>query len=344
MKNAAIFGASGYTGAEAVRFLLAHPKIRVAALSANRRAGEPYADVYAQFAGADLPDTQAMDDIDLSGIDVVFSCLPHSTGQSAIAKALESVETVIDVSADFRLKDPNLFETVYGAPHTQPELLENRVYGLTEFARSNLPGARLVACPGCFPTCSLLALLPGIDAGQIRDEHIVVDAKTGVTGAGRKATIGLHYSEVSDGAHAYGVGTHRHAPEMEQELQRLGHESSISFTPHLVPMNRGMIATCYVSLPEGVSVGQLRDTYTRRYASDPFVHVEAEGVIPQTRHVRGSNHARIAVCADRMPGRAIIICVIDNLAKGSSGQAVQNYNLTQGWDETLGLEAGALFP
>ena len=344
MKKAAIFGASGYTGAEAVRLLLDHPNIEIAALSAHSRAGEAYADIYPNFLGQQLPAAEMIDDIDLSDIDVVFSCLPHSTGQAAIAKALETVETVIDVSADFRLSDPDLFASTYGAEHQFPDLLRTRVYGLTEFAKKDLPGARLIACPGCFPTCSLLALLPGIEAGMIRDNSAIVDSKTGVTGAGRKASLNLHYSEVSDGAHAYGVGKHRHAPEMEQELSRRGHQSAISFTPHLVPMNRGMISTCYVELEDGATVSEMRDQYRERYANDPFIHIMEEGVVPETRHVRGRNDARIGLFADRVPNRAIIISVIDNLTKGSSGQAVQNYNLTQGWDETLGLNSTALFP
>ncbi len=344
MKRAAIFGSSGYTGAEAVRFLLAHPKIEIAALSAHSRAGEAYATVYPQFAGVDLPETQRITEIDLSDIDVVFSCLPHSTGQAAIASALEQVETVIDVSADFRLQDPALFKSVYGAEHTAPALLEDRVYGLTEFARDDLPGARLVACPGCYPTCSLLALLPGVEAGLFSDDPFVIDAKSGVTGAGRKASLALAFSEIEDGAHPYALGTHRHAPEIEQELSLRDYGQTISFTPHLLPMNRGMIATCYVGLAAGETADTVRQAYQGRYASDPFVHVMAAGEVPQTRHVRGSNQARIGVFADRAEGRAIIVSVIDNLAKGSSGQAVQNYNLTQGWDETLGLTQSALFP
>ena len=344
MKRAAIFGSSGYTGAEAVRFLLQHPEVEIAALSAHSRAGEAYASVYPQFAGMGLPDTKRIEDIDLSDIDVVFSCLPHSTGQDAIARALPQVETVIDVSADFRLKDPALFADVYGATHTQPELLEERVYGLTEFARDELEGARLVACPGCYPTATLLALLPGVETGLFTDMPFVVDAKSGVTGAGRKATLGLAFSEVEDGAHAYAIASHRHAPEMEQELARRGYAATISFTPHLLPMNRGMIATCYAELTGGQTAESVREAYCERYAADPFVHVMPAGEVPQTRHVRGSNQARVGVYADRAPGRVIIVSVIDNLAKGSSGQAVQNYNLTQGWDERLGLQNAALFP
>lgn len=343
-KSAAIFGSSGYTGAEAVRLLLGHPNIEIKALSAHSRAGEDYSTVYPNFAGQNLPETRTIEDIDLSKIDVIFSCLPHATGQGPIKAALEAGVTVIDVSADFRLRDSSLFEAVYGTTHTAPELLESRVYGLTEFARNDLPGAQLVACPGCYPTCALLALLPGVEAELFTDAPIIIDAKTGVTGAGRKATLGLHYSEVSDGAHAYGIGNHRHAPEIEQELSRFGYNTTISFTPHLVPMNRGMIATSYVELAHGTSVDDLREVYVRRYENDPFVSVSPKGVAPQTRHVRGTNEARIGVFDDRAPGRAIIVSVIDNLVKGSSGQAVQNYNLTQGWDETLGLTQTALFP
>ncbi len=344
MKNAVIFGSSGYTGAEAVRFLLQHPRLRISALSAHSRAGEPYETIYPQFTGHDLPTPKRIDEIDLSDVDVVFSCLPHATGQAAMAKALERVETVIDVSADFRLRDPAAFASVYGSEHQFPALLEERVYGLTEYARDSLPGARLVACPGCFPTCSLLALLPGVEAELFKDAPIIVDAKTGVSGAGRKSSQAFGFAEQAEGAHAYAIGNHRHAPEIEQELALRGYETTISFTPHIVPMNRGMIATCYATLQEGVTVDQLRQRYVERYADDRFVSVLPEGVVPQTRHVRGSNEARIGIFADRAPGRVIIISVIDNLAKGSSGQAVQNYNLTQGWDEALGLSGTALFP
>lgn len=345
MKNAVILGASGYTGAEAARLILGHPKLSLVALTGHSRAGQAYGEVYPNLASFNLPPLVTIDDVDWDKVDVVFACLPHGASQEAIASIMDKVGTVIDLSADFRLSDPELYAATYDRAHSFPEMLEGRVYGLTEFARDSLAGAKLVACPGCYPTCSLLALLPGVQAGMFTDAPIIIDAKSGVTGAGRKTSASLIYSEISDGAHAYGVGNHRHAPEIEQGLAQIGGQAvSVSFTPHLIPMNRGMIATCYAELTEDVGVDDLRDVYAARYADDPFVHVEAEGTVPQTRHVRASNHAHIGIFADRVAGRAIIISVIDNLTKGSSGQAVQNYNLTQGWDETLGLMGAAMFP
>ena len=345
MKNAVILGASGYTGAEAVRLITGHPKLRLSALTGHSRAGERYADIYPSTAHLDLPDVVTANDVDWSDVDVVFACLPHGASQDTIATIVDKVDTVIDLSADFRLRDPDLYAKTYGRSHDHHGLLQSAIYGLTEFARDDLRGAKLVACPGCYPTCSLLALLPGIRAGLISTDNIIIDAKSGVTGAGRKAMQSLAYSELSDGAHAYGVGTHRHAPEIDQILTRAtGAGTHVSFTPHLIPMNRGMIATCYVNLTDGQSGDDLRAAYHAAYDAEPFVHVEAAGTAPQTRHIRASNHCRIGIFADRVAGRAIIISVIDNLTKGSSGQAVQNYNATQGWDETLGLHVQPVFP
>ena len=345
MKNAAILGASGYTGAEAVRLILGHPKLTLVALTGHSRAGEAYGDVYPNFAHLELPRLTKIEDVEWDDVDVVFACLPHGASQEAIASIADKVETIIDLSADFRLSDPDLYEDTYGRPHGFKDMLDGRVYGLTEFVREELVGAKLVACPGCYPTASLLALLPAIQAGMITNAPIIIDAKSGVTGTGRKTSQALHYSEVTDGAHAYGIAGHRHLPEIEQGLSQIGGEDvMVSFTPHLIPMNRGMIATCYVELNEDSTAEDLRDVYVARYETDPFVHVEPVGVVPQTRHIRASNHARMGIFADRVPGRAIIINVIDNLTKGSSGQAIQNYNLTQGWDETLGLNFAPLFP
>lgn len=345
MKNAVILGASGYTGAEAVRLITNHPKLELVALTGHSKAGQAYGDIYPNYRHLGLPDVVTADEVDWSGVDVAFACLPHGASQETIATVIDKVDTVIDLSADFRLKDPALYEATYGRPHGFHELLSGAVYGLTEYARQDLEGAKLVACPGCYPTASLLALLPAIDADMIDVNNIIIDAKSGVTGAGRKSIGALSYSEVTDGAHAYGVGTHRHAPEIDQMLSHVsGKDAEVSFTPHLIPMNRGMIATCYVTLADGVSVADLRKSYETRYADEPFVHVEGEGIVPQTRHIKASNHCRIGIFADRRQGRAIIISVIDNLTKGSSGQALQNYNATQGWDETLGLTVQPVFP
>ena len=345
MKNAAVLGASGYTGAEIVRLILGHPELKLAALTGHSRAGEPFGEIFPSFSHLDLPDVVKWDEVDWSGIDVAFACLPHGASQETISQIIGKVETVIDLSADFRLRDPAVYAETYGRSHDFHDLLKTAVYGLTEFARQKLLGAKLVACPGCYPTCSLLSLLPAVQAEIIDMDNIVIDAKSGVTGAGRKALSSLSFSEVAEGAHAYGVGVHRHAPEIDQIIGRSsGTNVRVSFTPHLVPMNRGEITTCYVRLKPGVTVGKLRKAYQDRYKDEPFVHVEAEGVVPQTRHVRASNHCRIGVFADRSPDRAIIIGVIDNLTKGSSGQALQNYNVTQGWDETLGLTLAPVFP
>ena len=345
MKHAAVLGASGYTGAEAVRLILGHPKLKLAAMTAYSRAGEEYSDVFRNFAGRDLPPLTTLDEVDWNGIDVVFACLPHGASQETIAKIYDKVETVIDLSADFRLSDPELYAKTYGRPHDFTELLEDRVYGLTEFARDQLLGAKLVACPGCYPTCSMLALLPALEAGLIDPDHIIIDAKSGVTGAGRKATLAFAYSETTDGAQAYAIGTHRHAPEMDQAISDFANKNAtVRFTPHLLPMNRGMIATCHVTLREGASVSDLRKHYHETYDAEAFVHILEEGQGPQTRHVRGSNHCQIGIFADRAPNSAVIVSVIDNLTKGSSGQAIQNYNATQGWDETLGLQHVGVFP
>jgi len=345
MKNAAVLGASGYTGAEAVRLILGHPNLNLVALTAFSRASEAYADVFSNFIGQGLPDLVTADEVNWDAVDVVFACLPHGASQETIAKIYDRVETVIDLSADFRLADPELYASTYGQPHEFTKLLGERVYGLSEYAKADLPGAKLVACPGCYPTCSMLALLPGLEAGLIKPENIIIDAKTGVTGAGRKATLAFAYSETTDGAQAYGIGNHRHAPEMDQAIaQFAGKEARVRFTPHLVPMNRGMIATCHVSLKEGADIAALRKVYTDHYANSAFVQVLPEGQVPQTRHVRGSNYCQIGVFADRTPHSAVIVSVIDNLTKGSSGQAIQNYNLVQGWDETLGLTGVGVFP
>ena len=343
MKTTAILGASGYTGAEMIRLVMGHPRLNLVALTGDSRAGQTAGEVHPALAGHDLPGVTRVDEVDWSDIDVVFACLPHGASQDIISRVAPEVETVIDLSADFRLKDPTVYEENYGRAHDAPDLLERAVYGLSEWVRDDLPGAALVACPGCYPTCSLLALAPLAKAGLIEFGDIRITALSGVSGAGRKAAAGFAYSELSDSTHAYGIGTHRHAPEIDAFLgEAAGEEVEVSFTPHLVPMNRGMTATIYVEAL--ASVRTLRDALRDAYADAPFVQLLPDGLAPKTRDVRGSNLCRLNIFPDRQSGRAILVSAIDNLTKGSSGQALQNYNLVQGWDETTGLEMAPLFP
>ncbi|TBW33070.1 N-acetyl-gamma-glutamyl-phosphate reductase [Siculibacillus lacustris] len=342
--DVAILGASGYTGAELVRMLLGHPNVRIAALTADRKAGTTMADAFPQFYGVDLPRLVTIAEVDWSGIDAVFCALPHATTQ-AVLKGLPERIKIVDLSADFRLSDPAAYEYWYGAPHQAVELQKEAVYGITEFARDRVAKARLVANPGCYTTCSQLPVIPLLEAKAVDPDEIVVDAKSGVTGAGRSLKESNLFTEVSEGFHAYGVGHHRHMAELEEGFSRAAGRPVIpSFTPHLVPMNRGMLATVYLK-PVGDHTPQsLHEILATRFAGEPFVHVLPFGTVPQTRHVRGTNRAHISVFADRRPGRAIVMCVIDNLVKGASGQAIQNLNVMMGWPETTALEAVGFFP
>ena len=340
----AIVGASGYTGAELVRLLVRHPRTEITVMTADRKAGQSMGTAFPHLAGLDLPDLVALDDVEWSSVDVVFCCLPHGTTQDVIA-GLPGHLKVIDLSADFRLADVDTYAEWYGHAHRAPELQTSAVYGLSELARDAIKGARLVACPGCYPTSAQLPLVPLIEAGLVEPDGIIIDSKSGVSGAGRAPKEGTLFAEVGEGVHAYGVASHRHAPEIEQGLSlAAGRPVLVNFTPHLMPMNRGILSTLYVRLAAGVSADDARATLTERYAGEPFVRVLAAGQGPATRHVRGSNHCLIGVFADRLEGRAIVVSVIDNLVKGASGQAVQNMNLMCGFAETTGLEQEPLFP
>ncbi len=339
----AVLGASGYTGAEAVRLIMGHPNLDLVALTAHRHADKAYADVYPHLAHQGLPDLQNWQDVKWDEIDAVFACLPHGASEDTIAEIAHKDNKIIDLSADFRLKNAGVYLQTYGRKHTSPDLLANAVYGLTEYARDDLKNASLVACPGCYPTASLLAILPGLDLFDT--DNIIIDAKSGVSGAGRKESTALIYPETAEGAHAYAIGSHRHGPEIDEKISAAtGKKITVSFTPHLVPMNRGMIATVNVELNQGVTIQELRAAYENHYKNEAFVHVEPEGVVPHTRHIRASNQCRIGIFPDRNPRRVVIISVIDNLTKGSSGQAVQNLNAMMGWDETLGLNLVPIFP
>src|SRR4051794_32420239 len=344
----AVLGASGYTGSELVRLLLRHPRAEIVLLTADRRAGQEMRDVFPQFAPFALPKLTSIESVNwkTADVDLAFCALPHGTTQKVI-KALLGVAPklkVADLSADFRLADPAAYARWYGHKHQAPELQNEAVYGLTEIYRSEVAKARLVANPGCYTTCAELPLLPLLRAKAIDPDEIVVDAKSGMTGAGRAAKEEMLFSEVSEGFHAYGVGHHRHMAELDQEFTHAaGREVVVSFTPHLLPMNRGILSTIYVRGLQK-SPEELHAILLKSYADEPFVHVLPYGKMPQTRHVRGSNMTFIGMTNDRIPGRAIICSALDNLTKGASGQGVQNMNLMLGFPETMGLEQVALFP
>ena len=340
-RSVAILGASGYTGAELVRLIAGHPTLRIAALSADRKAGLAMTEVYPHLRHLDLPPLDTIDEIDFGGIDLCFCALPHATSQAVIS-GLPGDLKVVDLSADFRLRDPAAYQKWYGKPHAAPELQEEAVYGLTEFYRDAIRGARLVAGTGCNAATGIYGVRPPLAAGMIDPDEIVIDLKTGVSGAGRSLRENLLHAELSEGTHAYSAGgTHRHLGEFDQEFSAVaGHEVQVTFTPHLIPANRGILGTIYVR-------GEARSIHAAladAYADEPFLHVLPLGELPSTRHVRGSNYCHLGVVGDRRAGRAAIVVALDNLTKGSSGQALQNANLMLGEDETTGLLGPAVFP
>ncbi|HET7023044.1 MAG TPA: N-acetyl-gamma-glutamyl-phosphate reductase [Xanthobacteraceae bacterium] len=343
-----VLGASGYTGAELLRLLLRHPGVEIALLTAERRAGQHMRQVFPQFSPYALPKLLAIDAVDwkAQALDLAFCALPHATTQTVIKDLFAAAPStkVVDLSADFRLADTAAYARWYGHEHHAPELQKEAVYGLSELYREKIKAARLVANPGCYTTCAELPLIPLLSAKAIDPDAIIIDAKSGMTGAGRGAKEEMLFSEVAEGFHAYGVGRHRHMAELDQEFSSAaGREVIVSFTPHLLPINRGIFSTIYVRGLK-TSPDALHAILSRAYAGEPFVHLLPFGETPQTRHVRGSNMIFIGVAKDRVEDRAIICAALDNLTKGASGQAVQNMNLMLGFPETLGLEQVALFP
>lgn len=337
----AILGASGYTGAELVRLIATHPGLRITALSADRKAGQTIAEVFPFLRHLALPRLQKIEEIDFSHVDLCFCALPHATTQAVIA-ALPRDLRIVDLSADFRLRDPAEYAKWYGQPHAAPDLQAEAVYGLTEFYRDDIRTARLVAGTGCNAATGQYALRPLIEAGIIDLDDILIDLKAGVSGAGRSLKENLLHAELSGGTHSYSAGgKHRHLGEFDQEFSAVaGRPVRVQFTPHLLPMNRGILATVYVK-------GDPQDVHAAlaaRYALEPFLEVLPFGALPSTRDIAGSNYCHIGVIGDRLPGRAVVIAVLDNLTKGSSGQAIQNANLMLGLDETAGLTLAPVFP
>lgn len=345
--KAALLGASGYTGADLLRLGLRHPNLDFVALSANSHAGKPIGAVFPHLAGFGLPDLVTAEQVSAKGLDVVFCGLPHATSQKLVAAMVSESPTVrvIDMGADFRFSDPAVYAATYKSEHVAPKLQKVTAYGLTEHNRKQIAKARIIACPGCYPTATLLALIPLVKSGAIQGEDIIVDAKSGVSGAGRGLKLGSLFSEMGESLAPYSVGNHRHAPEIEQELTRFaGSPITVNFTPHLIPMSRGELVTCHVKLGKAKSAANLRRALARAYADEPFIRIAPEGEMPSTGAVRGSNYCVINVFDDRIPGRAIVIAALDNLVKGSAGQAIQNFNVAFGFPETTALDQLALFP
>jgi N-acetyl-gamma-glutamyl-phosphate reductase len=337
----AILGASGYTGAELVRLLATHPSMSIKALAADRKAGMEMAQVFPHLRHMDLPRLETIDEIDFSAMDLCFCALPHQTSQEVISGLPRDLR-IVDLSADFRLRDPKAYERWYGKPHAAPEIQKEAVYGLTEYYREEIRAARLVAGTGCNAAAGMYGLLPLLSAGIIDPDGIVIDLKTGVSGAGRSLKENLLHAELSEGAHPYSIGgVHRHLGEFDQEFSRVaGREVRVQFTPHLLPANRGIVATIYVS----GNADAVHAALSEAYAEEPFLIVLPKGEVPSTRHVRGSNFCHVGIVGDRIEGRTIVVVALDNLTKGSSGQALQNANLMLGEAETTGLLAPAVFP
>ncbi|WP_299280544.1 N-acetyl-gamma-glutamyl-phosphate reductase [uncultured Tateyamaria sp.] len=341
MYNIAILGASGYTGAELIRLIAGHPFIEIKALGAFSKAGQPLAAVFPHLRHLDLPDMVAFDRIDWAGIDLCFCALPHKTSQEVISGLPRDLK-IVDLSADFRLRDPEAYAKWYGNPHSAVEMQGEAVYGLTEFYRDEIAAARLVAGTGCNAATGQFALRPLIAARVIDLDDIILDLKAAVSGAGRALKENLLHAELSEGYHAYATGgTHRHLGEFDQEFSKVaGREVHIQFQPHLIPANRGILGTAYVKGEAQV----IHDTLASAYAAEPFIEVLPMGEVPSTRHIRGSNFCHIGVAPDRISGRPVVVAALDNLTKGSSGQALQNANLMLGISETEGLMMAPLFP
>ena len=344
--NIAIVGSSGYTGGELFRLLIHHPRAAVTAVTSEKSAGRPITDIFPHLSGlTDLvcepldPETVARK------ADFVFLALPHVAAQEAAYRFHRLGKKVVDLSADYRISDPAVYEKWYEHRHQYPDLLKTAVYGLPELYREKIRSAALVANPGCYPTSAILGLAPLIVNAVVDPETLVIDSKSGVSGAGRSPSLAYHFPEVNEGLMAYKIGTHRHTPEIEQELSALaGRTITLSFTPHLIPMNRGILTTIYAGLSGSADGGRVHGLYRDFFKNAPFVRVLPPGQFPNVRNVRGSNFCDIGVTVDQRTNRVVAVSAIDNLVKGASGQAIQNMNLMEGFAETDGLRSAGVFP
>ena len=345
MIKVSIIGATGYTGQELVRILSQHPAVKVVGLGSQSYAGKKYADVYPHFRQiVDLTCSDPHDPELLEQADVVFLALPHGLSVPYAERCLAHGKKVIDLGADFRLKDPEVYRAWYKKTGPTEELLGQAIYGLPEINRDLVKSANLVANPGCYPTTAILALYPLLQEKLLNPAWIVIDSKSGVSGAGRSAQVSSLYSEVNEDFKVYGLPQHRHIPEIEQELAAAaGEEIKVSFTPHLVPLIRGMMSTIY-TVPHTLDADKIEEVYQEYYGQEPFVRLYPQGQFPHTKWVQGTNFCDLGFSLDKRTGRLVIISVIDNLTKGASGQAIQNMNLLSGLEETMGLPRVAFYP
>jgi N-acetyl-gamma-glutamyl-phosphate reductase len=352
----AVVGASGYTGGELLRLLLLHPRFTVVAVTSEKSAGAPVSASFPSLTGLSALTYEALEpDVIARKADAVFLALPHTKSFEPVAACLAERKPVVDLSADYRLKDAAAYETWYQTSHPHPELLRRAVYGLPECHREALKSAALTASPGCYPTAAILQLAPLVTEGLIQADSIVIDSKSGVSGAGRSPALPYHFPEAHESLEAYKIGTHRHIPEIEQELRLLagtrtsaeglaGATVLVAFTPHLVPMNRGILSTAYGRLLSPMPLNDLRTLYRDFYKGEPFVRVQEGEASPNPRHVRGSNFCDLGVFLDRRAGLVVTVAALDNLVKGAAGQAIQAMNLMLGLPETTGLMGAGLFP
>jgi len=338
MLDVAIVGAPGYAGIELTRLVLGHPEMNLRMVTSAAEAGRRVDDVYPQLSGlTDLVYTEPDVSEIVDSARLAFLAVPHTAALAIAPALLQAGMTVVDASADYRLKNSAVYESWYGTAHTSPDLLSSAVYGLPEIDRSGIAGAKLVACPGCYPTAALLAAVPALQAGVVDSARVFIDAKSGVSGAGRSANAGTHYSTVNESLQPYKVGTHRHTPEIEQGLSlAAGRNVKAVFVPHLVPMTRGLLATVYLDLTAPKTVDEAVALYRERYDGEYFVRVHDAGRMPSTAEVRGTNRAHIGIAVDPA-GVLVVACAIDNLVKGTAGQAIQCANLALGFQETSGL-------
>ena len=346
MIKAGILGATGYAGQELVRILYHHPEVEIKVLTSNKHNNQEYNSIYGNFNKiCEMKCEENELDAISSQLDVIFLSLPHGITSKLLSDSILENVKIIDLSADFRLKSKEVYEEWYKIKHCNKDLLSQSIYGLSEWNRNQISNSRLIANPGCYPTCALLSLLPLIKETVLESDSIIIDAKSGVSGAGRSLNLTTHYSECNESIKAYNVTTHRHTPEIEQELSEFyGNEISVTFTPHLIPMNRGILCTCYGNLKKSFSYDEIEHLYEKYYKNEFFIRLTEKGVFPETRWVKGSNYCDIGFTLNKNGDKIIIIGAIDNLIKGAAGQAVQNMNLMFDLGENMGLKSIPMFP